>query len=185
MACHSWSPPCGLSLVTVEHLPSRTAKHLVHTLERVFRIYAAVGFVIQVAMMDIEFEKLKTMMTQVALNTTVACGHIGEVEQKIRLIMERARGTFNTLLYKKLPNMMVIELLHFCIMWMNSFPVKSGISKNGAHGSWYLVTRWMLNYTAGLHLDHIVSRGSSSRFAKISNDLFDPKKCLDMLNLLT
>jgi hypothetical protein len=29
----------GISLVTIEHLPSRTAKHLVHTLEQVFRIY--------------------------------------------------------------------------------------------------------------------------------------------------
>jgi hypothetical protein len=28
----------GLSLVTIEHLPSRTTKRLVHTLERVFRI---------------------------------------------------------------------------------------------------------------------------------------------------
>ncbi len=45
------------------------------------------------------------------------------------MIKERARGTFNTLPYKKLPKLMVIELLHFCVMWMNSFPVKSGISK--------------------------------------------------------
>ncbi len=30
----------GLSLVTIEHLPSRTAKRLAQTLERVFRIYA-------------------------------------------------------------------------------------------------------------------------------------------------
>ncbi len=37
----------GLSLVTIEHLQSRTAKHLVHALERVFRIYATAGFVIQ------------------------------------------------------------------------------------------------------------------------------------------
>ena len=39
------------------------------------------------------------------------------------------RGTFNTLPYKKLPKLMVIELLQFCVMWLNSFPVKSGISK--------------------------------------------------------
>ncbi len=119
----------GLSLVTIEHLPSRTAKRLVHTLERVFRIYTTAGFVIQMALMDMEFEKLRTMMSHVALNTTVAREHIGEVEQKIRVIKERARGTFNTLPYKKLPKLMVIELLHFCVMWMNSFPVKSGISK--------------------------------------------------------
>ena len=36
---------------------------------------------------------------------------------------------FNTLPYKKLPKLMVIELLQFCVMWLNSFPVKSGISK--------------------------------------------------------
>jgi hypothetical protein len=81
------------------------------------------------ALMDMEFEKLRTMMPHVALNTTVAREHVGEVEQKIRVIKERAGGTFNTLPYKKLPKLMVIELLHFCIMWMNLFPVKSGISK--------------------------------------------------------
>ena len=37
------------------------------------------------------------------------------------MIKERARGTFNTLPYKKIPRVMVIEL--------NSFPVKSGISE--------------------------------------------------------
>ncbi len=64
-----------------------------------------------------------------ALNTTAAREHIREIERKIRVIKERVRGTFNTLPYEKLPKMMVIELLHFCVMWMNSFPVKSGISK--------------------------------------------------------
>ena len=68
-------------------------------------------------------------MPHVALNTMAAREHIREVEQKIRVIKERAMGTFNTLPYKKLPKLMVIELLHFCVMWMNSFPVKSGISK--------------------------------------------------------
>ena len=119
----------GLNLVTIEHLPSRTAKRLVHTLERVFRIYATAGFIIQTAMMDMEFEKLRSLMPRVALNTTAAREHVGEIERKIRVIKERARGTFNTMPYKKLPRVMVMELLHFCLMWMNSFPVKSGISE--------------------------------------------------------
>ncbi len=106
----------GLSLVTIEHLPSRTAEHLALTLERVFRIYATAGFMVQMAMMDMEFEKLKTLLPHVALNTTAAREHVGEIERKIRVIKERARGTFNTLPYKKLPKMMVIELLHFCVM---------------------------------------------------------------------
>ena len=69
----------GLSLVTIEHLPSRTAKHLAQTLERVFRIYAAAGFVVQMAMMDVEFEKLRTLLPHVALNTTAAREHVGEI----------------------------------------------------------------------------------------------------------
>ncbi len=79
--------------------------------------------------MDLEIEKLRTMMPHVALNSTAAREHVGEVERKIRVIKERARGTFDTLPCKKLSQLMVIELLHFCVMWMNSFPVKSGISK--------------------------------------------------------
>ncbi len=66
----------GLSLVTIEHLPSRTAKRLALTLERVFRIYATAGFVVQAAMMDMEFEKLKTLLTHVALNTMAAREHV-------------------------------------------------------------------------------------------------------------
>jgi len=101
----------GLSLVTIEHLPSRTAKHLVQTIERVFRIYSTAGFIVQTAMMDMEFDNAACGM---ALNTTAAREHIGEIERKIRVIKERARGTFNTLPYKKIPRVKVIELLHFC-----------------------------------------------------------------------
>jgi len=80
-------------------------------------------------MTDMEFEKLRPLMPHVALNTTAAREHVGEIEQKIRVIKERARGTFNTLPYKKIQRVMVIELLHFCVIWMSSFPVKSGISE--------------------------------------------------------
>jgi hypothetical protein len=73
----------GLSLVTIEHLPSRTAKRLVQTLERVFKIYATAGFFIQTTMMDMEFEKLRPLMPHVALNTTAAREHVGKIEQKI------------------------------------------------------------------------------------------------------
>ncbi len=71
---------------------------------------------VQTTMMDVEFDKLKNLLAHVALNTTAAREHVGEIKQKIRVIKERARGTINTLPYKKLPRLMVIELLHFCIV---------------------------------------------------------------------
>jgi hypothetical protein len=69
------------------------------------------------------------MLPEIALNTTAAREHKGMVERKIRVLKERARGTFNTLPYPKLPKVMVIELMQFCAMWINSFPVRLGISE--------------------------------------------------------
>jgi len=146
----------GLSLVTIEHLPSRTAKCLVQTLERVFRIYSTTGFIVQTRMMDMEFEKLRPLMPHVALNTTAAQEHVREIEQKIRVIKERARGMFNTLPYKKIPRVMVIELLHFCVMWMDSFPVKLGISEKWSPRELVSAPNWMLSYIVEPHSDCIV-----------------------------
>ena len=42
---------------------------------------------------------------------------------------ERARCTTSILPYNILPKLMIIELMHFCVIRMNSFPVKSGISE--------------------------------------------------------
>ena len=54
----------GLSVVTIEHLLLRTAKRLAQSLERVFRIYGTTRFVVQMAVMVMEFEKLKNLMPQ-------------------------------------------------------------------------------------------------------------------------
>jgi hypothetical protein len=31
--------------------------------------------------------------------------------------------------YETMPKLMIFELMHFCVMWVNSFPVKSGVSE--------------------------------------------------------
>ncbi len=72
----------GISLVTIEFLPSRTAKQLANSIERVLRIYGRSGFVVQTSMMDMKFEKLKDLLTNVALNTTATQEHVGEIERK-------------------------------------------------------------------------------------------------------
>jgi hypothetical protein len=119
----------GISLVTIEYLKSRTAKRLVHTLERVVCIYGTAEFIVQTALMDMVFEKLKDKLPNIILNTTAAQEHVGEIERKIKVVKERARCMTSVLLYNLLTKLMIIELMHFCVMWMNSFPVKSGMSE--------------------------------------------------------
>ena len=92
-------------------------------------MYGVAGFIVQVALMDVEFEKLKDVLPNITINTTAAREHVGEIKRKIQVIKERARGMMATLPYLTLPKIMIIELMHFCVLWLNSFPVKSGVSE--------------------------------------------------------
>ena len=47
--------------------------------------------------------------------------------------------------FEMLPKLMVIKLLHFCVMWLNLFPVKSGISEQ--YSPRELVSRHKLDAT--------------------------------------
>ena len=51
-----------IKFLTVEYLPRRTAKHLANALRKVIFLYARGGFVVQHAMMDMEFEKVKDLV---------------------------------------------------------------------------------------------------------------------------
>jgi hypothetical protein len=92
-------------------------------------VYKVAGFIVQVALIDMELEKLKDVLPNITINTTAAREHVGEIERKIQVIKERARGTMATLPYLTLPKIMIFELMHFCILWLNSFPVKLGVSE--------------------------------------------------------
>jgi hypothetical protein len=59
-------------------------ERLALTLERVIRVYGVAGFIVQVALMDMEFEKLKDVLPNITINTTGAAReHLGEIERKI------------------------------------------------------------------------------------------------------
>ncbi len=45
------------------------------------------------------------------------------------LIKEPGRGILNTLLYKKMPQIILIKLIYHVVLWLNAFPTKSGVSK--------------------------------------------------------
>jgi hypothetical protein len=106
----------GISLIMIEFPPLQTAKRLALTLEQLIRL------------MDMEFKKLKDVLLNITINTTAAREHVGEIK-KIQVIKERGRGTMATLPYLTFPKIVIIKLMHFCILWLNSFPVKSGVAE--------------------------------------------------------
>jgi hypothetical protein len=79
-------------------------------------------------LMDNEFKKLRNLVPILTVNTTAAKEHVPEVERKIRLIKERGRGILNTLPFKRMPRLMLIELVYHVVLRLNAFPAKSGLS---------------------------------------------------------
>jgi hypothetical protein len=87
------------------------------------------GFQVGTVLIDNKFKKLKNLVSVLAPNTTAANEHIPEVERKIRSIKEQGRGILNTLPFKKMHRLMLIELIYHVVLWLNAFPAKSGVSE--------------------------------------------------------
>ena len=54
--------------------------------------------------------------------------HVPVIERRIRVIKERVRSIRNSLPFKILPKIMLIEMVKYCIKWLNVFPSKGGIN---------------------------------------------------------
>jgi hypothetical protein len=57
-----------------------------------------------------------------------ADSHVGEVERSIRTIKERSRSTVHGLPYKRLPRLMVNELVKHSVTCLNQIPADDGVS---------------------------------------------------------
>ena len=78
--------------------------------------------------MNGKFDKIKDLVPRLECNTAAAKEHVSEAERVIPTIKECARGLITTLPFEHIPRRMKIEFIYFCILWLNAFPVKSGIS---------------------------------------------------------
>jgi hypothetical protein len=119
----------GLNLVAAKFTPSGTAKQLAGGITRMMDLYTQGGFQVGTVLMDNKFEKLRNLVSILAINTMAAREHVPEVECKIRLIKKRGRGILNTLPFERMPRLMLIELIYHMVLWLNAFLEKSGVSE--------------------------------------------------------
>jgi hypothetical protein len=54
--------------------------------------------------------------------------HVSKAERTIQTLKEQTRGLLDTLPFSHVPKRMKIEFVYFIVLWLNAFPVKSGIS---------------------------------------------------------
>jgi hypothetical protein len=80
-------------------------------------------------MMDQELDKIKDEINTVKINTTAAHEHIGKIERFIQMIKEHSRAMVSDLPYSVLPQQVVIHLVYFAMLWLNSLPADKGVSE--------------------------------------------------------
>ena len=73
-------------MITAECLPSRTDHQIANSLTEIVNIYVRGDFLIDLALMDMEFEKVRDKLAIVKVNTTAAREHVPDIERQIRLI---------------------------------------------------------------------------------------------------
>jgi hypothetical protein len=117
-----------LKFATIEHVPHRTKPILIKSLKKMFNIKKYRGFKVSTALMDNEFEPLRNDIKCTIMNTTASSEHVPKIVDQIRVIKESARAIRSTFSLKKLPNQMIIDLINFIVLWINSFPSSSGVS---------------------------------------------------------
>ena len=104
----------GIGLIMAKFTSNQAATQLAHNLKRIISLYSRAGFIIQTSLMDMEFDKVVPEIPEVVINTSTASEHVAEVKRCIRVIKERCQSCP----FKKIPNIMMINLVHFCVFWL-------------------------------------------------------------------
>ena len=86
---------------------------------------------------------MKELLPVILCNTTAAKEHVAESERNIRVSKERCRGVVKTLLFTYTPRRMKIGFIYFVTLWLNSFPVKSGVSETFSPRE--IILRWRMD----------------------------------------
>jgi hypothetical protein len=115
---------------TTERLLSRHAGVVGKALVTVLKFYRQRGFRVKECHGDGEFGPLRGTLAdaQAHLNVTAEDEHVPEVERYIRTLKERTRRVYNTVPFRRMPGIMIVELVHGRNFWLNMFPANDGVS---------------------------------------------------------
>ena len=90
--------------------------------------YTKRGFEVVDAHTDKEFECLRNELGNVSLEVCGPDEHVPEVERSIRTMKETMRATAHGLPYRRLPKLMITELVALATRCLNAFPKDDGVS---------------------------------------------------------
>ena len=110
----------SIKYTTAEFTPTQTAGQLSKCLMKVVYGYARGGFVVNLMLMDMEFDKIRDVLPMVEVNTTAAQEHVPEIERRIRTIKERARSVTSDFPFNPVPMLVLVQTVYTIYLWLNT-----------------------------------------------------------------
>lgn len=109
---------------TVAWLKSAQAKVILVAVKQVHAIYVKRGFIIQILEADGQFEPIRGELSVmgITLNKSSREEHVPIAERRIRTLKERCRCICNTIPFKRLPGMLVSQMVSASNYWLNNSP---------------------------------------------------------------
>ena len=118
-----------LKFTTIEYLSIKNDIALVTSINKIVSYYRSHGLYVGTMFVDPNFQSLEEKLFSTTLNTTVLCDHVLEVERQIQVIKKQMLSHHANLPFPSFTRRMTIELAKHVVMFLNSFPPNSGLSK--------------------------------------------------------
>ncbi len=67
-------------------------------------------------------------MPTIECNTTTAKENVSKAEHTIRMLKERVCSLLAVQSFEHIPKRVKIDFVYFIVLWLNAFPVRTGIS---------------------------------------------------------
>ena len=119
----------SIKYTTAEFIPTQTAGRLAKCLMKVVYGYARGGFVVNLMLMDMEFDKIKDVLPMVEVNTTAAREHVPEIELRIWTIKERVRSVISDFPFNPVPMLVLVQTVYTICLWLNAIRSLSGMDR--------------------------------------------------------
>ena len=119
-----------LNFRTVALIPSREKLVLLEELNAVIELYHNRTFRITDVHADNEFECLRQELAQIRLNIVAQDDHVPEIERSIRTVKECLRVLVHGMPFKRIPKLLLVELVRSVIKNLNILPAKQGVCKD-------------------------------------------------------
>ena len=115
---------------TAENIANQKQKTLLASVKQVKSTYIKRGFNLTHILMDGQFDLRRADLAdiKITLNTMSNDEHVPEIEMYIRTTKERVRCIYNTVIFKKMPSRLIIEMVYASTFGLSAFPPADGVS---------------------------------------------------------